>query len=74
MPALIVAQARRGGRRPLSRRAGELLGAAGTADVLDALVALVAQDRPGHDVLTSDPGNIHRLLQALNIHRTIRVV
>lgn len=92
VPAPIVAQAWRGGRRqarlasvlaglelvpadgPLSRRAGELLGAAGTADVLDALVALVAQDRPGRDVLTSDPGDIHHLLQALNIQRTIRVV
>lgn len=59
---------------PLSRRAGELLGAAGTADVLDALVALVAQDRPGRDVLTSDPRDIHHLLQALNVQRTIRVV
>lgn len=59
---------------PLSRRAGELLGRAGTADVLDALVALAAHDRPGCEVLTSDPADIHQLLQALNIKRTIRVV
>jgi len=59
---------------PLSRRAGELLGRARTTDVLDALVALAAQDRPGHEVLTSDPGDIQHLLQALNIRRTIRVV
>lgn len=59
---------------PLSRRAGELLGRARTADVLDALVALTAQDRPGHEVLTSDPGDIDHLLQALHIERTIRVV
>lgn len=58
----------------LSRRAGELLGRAGTTDVLDALVALVARDRPGCEVLTSDPEDIHHLLQSLNIRRTIRVV
>ncbi len=58
----------------ISRRAGELLAKAGTTDVLDALVALAAQDRPGHEILTSDPEDIHRLLQALNIRRTIRVV
>jgi len=65
---LVVADA------PLSRWAGELLGRARTTDVLDALVALTAQDRPGCEVLTSDPGDIHRLLVALNIRRTIRVV
>ncbi len=59
---------------PLSRRAGELLGRAGTTDVLDALVALAAQDRPGHEVLTSDPADIHHLLEVLDIRRTIRVV
>ncbi|MHB8619087.1 MAG: PIN domain-containing protein [Chloroflexota bacterium] len=59
---------------PLSRRAGELLAVAGTADVLDALVALVARDHPGCEVLTSDPADIHHLLQALNVRRRIRVV
>lgn len=59
---------------PTSRRAGELLGRTRTTDVLDALVALTAEDRPGCEVLTSDPGDIHHLLQALNIRRTIRVV
>ena len=58
----------------LSRRAGELLGQSRTTDVLDALVALAAQDRPGCEVLTSDPGDIHLLLRALGIQRTIRVV
>jgi hypothetical protein len=58
----------------LSRRAGELLGRARTTDVLDALVALAAQDRPGHEVLTSDPADIHHLLLALGIQRTIRAV
>lgn len=59
---------------PLSRRAGELLGQSRTTDVLDALVALAAHDRPGYEVLTSDPGDIHHLLQTLNVQRTIRVV
>ncbi|MGH9306258.1 MAG: hypothetical protein ACRD0I_05155 [Acidimicrobiales bacterium] len=45
-----------------------------TADVLDALVALVAGDRPGCEVLTSDPGDIHLLLQVLNVERRIRLV
>lgn len=58
----------------VSRRAGQLLGRAGTTDVLDALVALAAADRPGHEVLTSDPGDIHHLLEALDIQRTIRVL
>lgn len=58
----------------VSRRAGELLARAGTSDVLDALVALAAQDRPGHEVLTSDPEDINRLLEALGIRRAIRVV
>ena len=59
---------------PFSRRAGELLGRAGTADVLDAFVALAAQDRPGHEVLTSDPAAIHHLLMTLGVQRTIRAV
>lgn len=58
----------------LARRAGELLGRARTADVLDALVALAAQDRPGHEILTSDPADIQHLLLALGIQRIIRVV
>lgn len=59
---------------PLSKRAGELLASAGTSDVLDALVALVAKDRPGCEVLTSDPDDIHQLLQSLKIQRRIRLV
>lgn len=59
---------------PVSRRAGELLGRAKTTDVLDALVALAAQDRPGHEVLTSDPEDIQHLLHTLGIQRTIRAV
>ncbi|MGH9067643.1 MAG: hypothetical protein ACRD0J_09165 [Acidimicrobiales bacterium] len=59
---------------PLSRRAGELLAASHTTDVLDALVALVAGERPGCEVLTSDPDDIHLLLRALNVERRIRLV
>ncbi|MGH9130303.1 MAG: hypothetical protein ACRDWV_01235 [Acidimicrobiales bacterium] len=33
-----------------------------------------AQDRPGFEVLTSDPDDLHHLLQALNLQRAIRVV
>jgi len=43
-------------------RAGELLGAAGGTDVVDALVALAA--RGADTVLTSDPADITRLLEA----------
>jgi predicted nucleic acid-binding protein len=59
---------------PVARRAGELLGQSRTTDVLDALVALAAQDRPGCEVLTSDPADILLLLQTLHVRRTIRVV
>lgn len=55
-------------------RAGALLGAAGTSDVLDALVALVAADRPGWEILTSDPEDIDHLLRTLGFHRVIRRV
>ena len=59
---------------PLCRRAGELLAKTGTADVLDALVAVVAKDRPGCEVVTSDPDDIHHLLRALGVTRRIRRV
>ena len=47
------------------QRAGELLAAAGTADVVDALVALLA--RPGDQVLSSDPDDLTRLLDAQQV-------
>lgn len=58
----------------LSLRAGVLLGRAGTNDVLDALVAIVAADRPGWEVLTSDPDDIDHLLDVLGVERVIRRV
>jgi len=44
------------------RRAGELLGAAGLADAVDASVALLAG--PGDTILTSDPADLRRLCEA----------
>ncbi len=54
------------------RRIGELLALAGSADVVDAHVALMT----GHAdlVLASDPGDIHALLQARGITARIQVV
>lgn len=45
---------------PDDRRTGELLRRAGTADVVDAHLALLAM--PGDVVLTSDPADIEHLL------------
>ena len=47
------------------KRIGELLALAGSADVVDAHVALMAA--PADFVLTSDPGDIRELLQARRV-------
>jgi hypothetical protein len=53
-----------------AKSAGILLAHSGTSDVVDALVALLAQ--PGDQVLTSDPGDMDRLASA---HRSdVRIV
>jgi hypothetical protein len=44
------------------RRAGELLGAAGTSDAIDATVVLLAA--PGDRILTGDPDDLARLASA----------
>ena len=44
----------------LSRAAGELCGATGTADVIDASVVLVAREHRD-TILTSDPADLRRL-------------
>ncbi len=44
------------------RRAGVLLGLAGTADAIDATVVLLAE--PGDRILTSDPDDLTRLVSA----------
>lgn len=38
----------------------------GTSDAIDATVVYVAAD--GDDILTSDPGDLHALAQAAEIH------
>lgn len=42
------------------REAGVLLGATGTSDVIDATVVLLAE--PGDRIVTSDPGDVERLV------------
>jgi hypothetical protein len=53
-----------------AKRAGELLGRAGGADVVDALAVLLAL--PGDQVLTSDPEDLSRLASANDVD--VRVV
>ena len=52
-----------------ARRAGELLAATGTADIVDALLAMLVA--PGDQLLTSDPGDLSTLLDARNVRATI---
>jgi hypothetical protein len=59
--------------RPLgaaaARRVGELLALSRTRDVVDAHLALLAHD--GDVVLTSDPGDIGRLLGSLGVAASV---
>lgn len=50
----------------LGRAAGQLLGAAGLADVVDAAVVLLAQD--GDEIITADLEDLERLARALGRH------
>lgn len=50
----------------LGRRAGALLARTRTADVIDAALALLAQD--GDELLTSDPKDLRKLVAATRIH------
>ena len=54
------------------KRIGELLSRAGSADVVDAHVALMAA--PADVVLTSDPGDIRALLRVRGIPAHVRPV
>lgn len=54
------------------RRIGELLARAGSADVVDAHVALMTA--PADLVLTSDPGDIRKLLQARGVAARVQAV
>jgi hypothetical protein len=88
VPAAVVAQAWRDGRRQArlarllgsdrcvvhvlddrqARAVGQLLGVAGTTDVVDASVAICARET-GLGVVTSDPGDLRRLDPGLRITR-----
>ncbi len=50
----------------IGRLAGQLLGAAGMSDVIDAAVALLAQD--GDDIITSDHDDLEQLINTLGRH------
>lgn len=50
----------------LGRAAGQLLGAAGLADVIDAAVALLAQD--GDEIVTGDHDHLERLVVTSGRH------
>ena len=64
------------GKEPLGaddgKRMGELLGQAGSADVVDAHVALLVST--GDVILTSDPGDIRELLQARGAAARVQAV
>jgi hypothetical protein len=55
-----------------AKRAGELLGRADGADVVDALAVLLAL--PGDQVLTSDPEDLSRLASASDVDVGVVVV
>jgi hypothetical protein len=64
------------GIEPLSkddgRRIGELLAQAGSSDVVDAHVALMAA--PADLILTSDPGDIRKLLRVRGVSARVQAV
>lgn len=51
---------------PLARAAGQLLGAAGLADVIDAGVVIIATD--GDEIVTVDQEDLERLAEASGRH------
>lgn len=53
----------------LGRRAGALLGAAGSSDVLDAALVLLGED--GDEIWTSDPDDLGPLAEAAGTHLDI---
>ncbi|MBV9207999.1 MAG: twitching motility protein PilT [Actinobacteria bacterium] len=54
------------------KRIGELLKLSGSADIVDAHVALITAD--ADFVLTSDPGDIRKLLQAREVSARVQAV
>lgn len=84
VPVVVLAQAWRGGppahlsrllrgcriepdSEALAQAAGRALAVAGTADVVDAIVVVTALLRHAA-VLTSDPGDLGRIADALHVH------
>lgn len=84
VPVVVLAQAWRGGSQAqlsrllrgcriepdseaLARAAGRACAVAGTADVVDAIVVVTALLRHAA-VLTSDPGDLGRIADALHVH------
>jgi hypothetical protein len=57
---------------PAARDCGQLLGRSRTADIADAATVLLAED--GDTVLTSDPGDIERLLAASGRRARVRSI
>lgn len=57
-----------------ARRAGELLGASGTEDPVDAIVVAEALAAVPSVIITSDPGDLRRLLQAQSDSLRVAVV
>ena len=57
---------------PTARRCGELLSIAKTSDVVDAAIALLVNT--GDVILTSDHGDIERLLQARGVDARVERV
>jgi hypothetical protein len=53
----------------LGRRAGALLARSRTTDVIDAALALLAQD--GDEILTSDPDDLRILVAASGVHADV---
>jgi hypothetical protein len=53
----------------LGRKAGSLLAGAGTKDVIDAALVLLAED--GDEIVTSDPGDIAVLAGHAGLHADI---
>ena len=88
VPSAVLAQSWRGGPQPqlsrllrgcqienldeeTARAAGALCGAAGTADIVDASVAVVAARR-NDAIVTSDPNDLERLVDALGTSTAVQ--
>jgi hypothetical protein len=60
-----------------AHRTGEILAAAGTSDVVDAHLVIIAAGRPGHapsTVITSDIGDLRRLAHEVEAPPALRQI